>query len=76
MNRRNERKALDEVPIDDKITDRYYQKRLSELFAITSKEVTENFCWLWRQEQEKQERRQLNRCFVPWRICDKYIVFS
>ena len=26
MNRRNERKALDEVPIDDKITDRYYQK--------------------------------------------------
>ncbi|KLU59959.1 type-1 restriction enzyme R protein [Peptococcaceae bacterium CEB3] len=26
MNRRSERKALDEVPIDDKITDRYYQK--------------------------------------------------
>lgn len=26
MNRRNERKVLDEVPIDDKITDRYYQK--------------------------------------------------
>jgi len=26
MNRRNERKALDEIPIDDKITDRYYQK--------------------------------------------------
>ncbi|WP_373233368.1 DEAD/DEAH box helicase family protein [Cohnella sp.] len=26
MNRRNERKALDEIVIDDKITDRYYQK--------------------------------------------------
>jgi type I restriction enzyme R subunit len=26
MNRRGERKALDEIPIDDKITDRYYQK--------------------------------------------------
>ncbi|KJS16490.1 MAG: DEAD/DEAH box helicase [Peptococcaceae bacterium BRH_c4b] len=26
MNRRNERKVLDEIPIDDKITDRYYQK--------------------------------------------------
>jgi len=26
MNRRNERKALDRIPIDDKITDRYYQK--------------------------------------------------
>ncbi len=26
MNRRNERKVLDEVTIDDKITDRYYQK--------------------------------------------------
>ena len=26
MNRRSERKALDEIPIDDKITDRYYQK--------------------------------------------------
>lgn len=26
MNRRNERKPLDEIPIDDKITDRYYQK--------------------------------------------------
>lgn len=26
MNRRSERKVLDEVPIDDKITDRYYQK--------------------------------------------------
>lgn len=26
MNRRNERKALDEIAIDDKITDRYYQK--------------------------------------------------
>ncbi len=26
MNRRNERKALDEMPIDDRITDRYYQK--------------------------------------------------
>jgi len=26
MNRRNERKALDEIQIDDKITDRYYQK--------------------------------------------------
>jgi type I restriction enzyme R subunit len=26
MNRRRERKVLDEVPIDDKITDRYYQK--------------------------------------------------
>lgn len=26
MNRRGERKVLDEIPIDDKITDRYYQK--------------------------------------------------
>ena len=26
MNRRTERKALDSIPIDDKITDRYYQK--------------------------------------------------
>ena len=26
MNRRSERKVLDEIPIDDKITDRYYQK--------------------------------------------------
>lgn len=26
MNRRNERKALTSIPIDDKITDRYYQK--------------------------------------------------
>ena len=26
MNRREERKALNEIPIDDKITDRYYQK--------------------------------------------------
>lgn len=26
MNRRHERKVLDEIPIDDKITDRYYQK--------------------------------------------------
>lgn len=26
MNRRKERKALNEIPIDDKITDRYYQK--------------------------------------------------
>ncbi len=26
MNRRSERKALNEIPIDDKITDRYYQK--------------------------------------------------
>lgn len=26
MNRRNERKILEEIPIDDKITDRYYQK--------------------------------------------------
>jgi len=26
MNRRNERKALNAIPIDDKITDRYYQK--------------------------------------------------
>lgn len=26
MNRREERQALDEIPIDDKITDRYYQK--------------------------------------------------
>lgn len=26
MNRRNERRALAEIPIDDKITDRYYQK--------------------------------------------------
>lgn len=26
MNRRSDRKALDEIPIDDKITDRYYQK--------------------------------------------------
>jgi len=26
LNRRSERKVLDEVPIDDKITDRYYQK--------------------------------------------------
>ncbi len=26
VNRREERKALNEIPIDDKITDRYYQK--------------------------------------------------
>jgi type I restriction enzyme R subunit len=35
MNRRNERKVLSEIPIDDKITDRYYQKE-----AITA--VCEN----------------------------------
>lgn len=37
MNRRSERKVLDEIPIDDKITDRYYQK---EAIRAVCKNIT------------------------------------
>lgn len=40
MNRRTERKALDSIPIDDKITDRYYQK---EAIRAVCEHITQGF---------------------------------
>ena len=40
MNRRTERKALESIPIDDKITDRYYQK---EAIRAVCEHITQGF---------------------------------
>ena len=55
MNRRTERKPLNEIPINDKITDRYYQKEAIRAVCGHIEQGFGKIFLLWQLVPEKAE---------------------
>lgn len=77
MNRRKERKPLADVPIDDKITDRYYQKEAIRAVSETIETGHRKALLIMATADRQNENGfQSDRCALSGRTCDQYTVFG